>query len=102
MKAKKGTNVKAKQVPMVVTTEYRGVFFGWGVPTKEKIITLEKAQMCVYWSVDIGGVLGLASRGPSKNCRVGPAIPKITLQGVTSIMEASPEAAEAWANKPWA
>lgn len=93
--------MKSNKVPLVITTEYRGVFFGWGTPTEKKIITIEKAQMCVYWSSDIGGVLGLAKSGPSKMCRVSPAIPKITLQGVTSIMEATDSAVKAWEAQPW-
>lgn len=95
-------NQQMEKKPLVVTTEHRGVFFGWGVPTKDKTIELTKAQMCVYWSSDIGGVLGLASSGPSGKCRISPAIPKITLQAVTSVMEASKEAVKAWEQKPWA
>ena len=98
---KKSKEAKRKKVPMVVTTEHRGVFFGWGIPTKEKIIILTDAQMCVYWSAEIGGVLGLASCGPSKNCRVSPAVSKITLQGITAITEATDNAVKAWQSKPW-
>lgn len=92
---------KQKLVPLVVTTEFRGVFFGWGFPTEGTTIRLEKAQNCIFWSSDIGGVLGLANPGPSKSCRIGPPIPAITLQKVTSLMECSPEAVKAWEKKPW-
>lgn len=89
--------------PVVVTTEHRGVFFGMfnGDDPEAKVVTITDAQMCVYWSADVQGVVGLAASGPSKNCKVTPAAPKITLQGVTSIMEATDEAAQAWRNRPW-
>ena len=92
---------KSKLFPLVVTTEHRGVFFGYGTPSTSKEIRLEKARMAVYWSVDVKGVLGLASGGPTGSCRIGPAVPALTLQGVTSIMECSPEAAACWESGPW-
>lgn len=88
-------------IPLVVTTAHRGVFFGYGKPTENKIIRLEQAQMCVYWSTDVRGVVGLASKGPSKSCKIGPPAPAITLQDVTSVMEASKEAEAAWTAQPW-
>lgn len=91
-----------KAIPLVVTTEHRGVFFGYGVPTSESEIRLEKARMCVYWSADVKGVVGLAATGPSSLCKIGLAAPAITLRGVTSVMECSPEAAAAWEKGPWA
>jgi hypothetical protein len=87
--------------PLVVTTQHRGVFFGYGKPTTEKIIRLEEARMCVHWTSEIKGVVGLAAVGPNKNCRIGPAAPAITLQDVTSIMEVSPEAEAKWKLEPW-
>jgi hypothetical protein len=89
------------EVPLVVTTAHRGVFFGYGEPTTKKTIRLRQAQMCVYWSADVKSVLGLAASGPNKNCRIGPSVPAITLQQVTSIMEVSEEAEKAWQEKPW-
>jgi hypothetical protein len=80
------------QKPLLVTTEHKGVFFGYGQPTTEKIITLHDARMCVYWSADVHGVVGLAAKGPTAGCKVGPACPSITLQGVTAVMECSPTA----------
>lgn len=90
-------------VPVIVTTEHRGVFFGYltGEPSKEKI-TLERARNCLYWSSDVRGFVGLAEKGPSKDCRVGPAAPKITLFDITSVIECTPEAVERWESAPWA
>jgi hypothetical protein len=97
------TKTKTKQlVPLLVTTTHKGVFFGYGTPTTESEIRLEQAQMCIYWSADVKGVLGLASTGPTKNCKIGPVVPAITLRDVTSVVEASEEAATAWSKQPWA
>ena len=85
----------------MVTTEHRGVFFGYGTVTQDKIIRLTEARMCVAWSSDVKGVVGLAANGPTKGCRIGPAAPAITLQGVTSIMEVSETAEAQWKLQPW-
>jgi len=94
----------AKKRPVVVTTEHRGVFFGFlngaNQPT-DTVVTITDAQMCVYWSADVQGVLGLAATGPSKDCKVTPKIPKITLQAVTSVMDATDDAVTAWQARPW-
>lgn len=88
--------------PVLVTTKYRGVFFGYltGEPSAEKI-TLERARNCLYWSSDVRGFVGLAASGPSEGCRVGPAAPKMTLFDVTSVIECAPEAVARWEASPW-
>jgi len=92
----------SKKVAVVVTTAHKGVFFGYGEPSDQSTIRIEKARMCVYWSADVKGILGLAATGPSKSSKVGPAVPAITLRDVTSVMEASDEATKAWEAGPWA
>ena len=90
--------------PVIVTTEHRGVFFGY-VGDRSKApseIEIEKARMCVYWSNDVKGVLGLAATGPTKGCRVTHAVPKFTAYKVTGILDCSPEAAEKWEQGAWA
>ena len=89
---------------VMVTTEQRGVFFGYVGPkakTDGKTITLKNARMCVFWSTAMRGVLGLASMGPDKACRIGPSIPSIILQNVTSVCEVSKGAVEKWEAAPW-
>lgn len=85
----------------VVTTGKRGVFFGLVSSRKKDSLTLSDAQMCVYWSSDVRGILGLASSGPNKNCRVTKAIPKIELNEITSIMDCTKEAIENWKQCFW-
>jgi hypothetical protein len=87
---------------VVVCTEHRGVFYGQVVSdsTPEKIV-LAGARNCVYWSTDVRGVLGLASSGPTKNCKIGPAIPEMTVFKVTAILDCTPESVAAWEKSPW-
>lgn len=88
---------------VVVTTDKdrRGVFCGELVSHKGDIATLKNCRMAVYWSSDVHGVLGLAAAGPSKTCRISPAIPRIKLNGVTAIMDMTDEAKAAWEKQPW-
>lgn len=88
--------------PMIVTTKHRGVFFGYGdTESKAKTIQLNQAQMCVYWSEAMHGVMGLAAQGPDDQCRIGPVVPTLTLHDVTSIMMVTPKAEDAWKQQPW-
>lgn len=93
--------MKTQRKAIIVTTAHRGVFFGYGNPTEQKIVRLEDAQMAVYWSQDVKGILGLAADGPTNGCKIGPPVPAITLQDVTSIIEVSTKAEEAWKKQPW-
>lgn len=88
--------------PVVVTTEHRGVFFGYLQGNREEpTAELHEAQMCVYWSTAVRGVLGLAVTGPDDKCRVTPPVPSITLHKVTAVMDATDEAVKAWLARPW-
>lgn len=90
--------------PVLVTTKHRGVFFGYlkAKAAKPEAITLDRARMCVYWSTDVRGVMGLASGGPTKGCRVTHALTEsVTLYDVTMVAECSEAAAEAWEKGPW-
>ena len=86
--------------PLVVTTKYRGVFFGYGEKSDSDKIRLENARMCVRWQ-GTKGVLGLAAAGPNKNCRISPAVPAITVSDVTAVLECSQEAAAEWEKGHW-
>ena len=86
---------------VVVTTAHRGVFFGNTDQNPSDTITLKDARMCVYWSAAMRGVLGLASAGPDKDCRISNAVPELELHGVTAVMQCSPEAVERWESAPW-
>lgn len=91
---------KKKTVPVLVTTDRRGVFFGYtSNPTAEPIV-LSQCRNVVRW-VGTRGFLGLAANGPTKQSRIGPAAPKVTLKGITSVAECSRAAVEAFEAAPW-
>ena len=85
---------------VLVTTTHRGVFFGYAADTDGATINMRAARNCIYWSSDVKGFLGLASAGPSKSCKIGPAA-NIELRDITCVAECSPEAISAWENAPW-
>ena len=94
------TKKVATDRPVLVTTAHRGVFFGWASETGEKTIKLRAARLCVSWSADLRGFMGLASHGPNSNCRIGPAA-DIVVHDVTAVVEVTPEAVERWNKAPW-
>ena len=79
--------------PVLVTTEFRGVFFGYVNGEAEKLpgeITLKNVRNCIYWSTDCGGFLGLATNGPTKSCKIGTMAPELTLYKITKIKKIYP------------
>ena len=86
---------------VLVTTVHKGVFFGYSAETGGTTIKLRAARLCVYWSSDLRGFMGLASHGPNSNCKIGPAA-DIELRDITSVSEVTPEAAEKWEKAKWA
>jgi hypothetical protein len=91
---------KHKERPVVVTTAHRGVFFGYASKTDGDILLLKRARLCVYWSADLRGFMGLAATGPGPNCKIGPAA-DIELRAITSVVAVSPAAAKRWEEAPW-
>lgn len=89
--------------PVLVTTRYRGVFFGYleTDPTGPGKLDLKNARNCVYWSADCKGFLGLAANGPTESCRIGPKVDSLTLYGVTSITPVTEAAVDKWELGPW-
>ena len=95
---------KAKPVikgrPVLVTTAHRGVFFGYADKVDGETIALKAARLCLYWSADVKGFMGLASSGPNASCRIGPAA-DITLRNITAVLTVTDAAREAWEKAPW-
>ena len=89
-----------KARPVVVTTENRGVFFGYAADTSGKTIHLTRCRNCIYWPRENKGFIGLAANGPLEGARVGPAA-DIELRGITSVSECTLEAVERWESGPW-
>ena len=90
-----------KERAVLVTTVHKGVFFGYATETGGSTIKLRAARLCVYWSADLRGFMGLAASGPNGNCKIGPAA-DIELRDITSVSEVTPEAAERWERAKWA
>jgi hypothetical protein len=86
---------------VVVTTEHRGVFFGTLEQEEGNIVTLSDARNILYWGKLTRGFLGLASKGPQSDSRVGPKAPRLKVRKVTAIAECSEEAVKAWEGEPW-
>jgi hypothetical protein len=86
---------------VVVTTEHRGVFFGYAEDTTGDVIRLRAARLCVRWSADLRGFMGLAAFGPNEACRVGPPA-DIELRKVTAVLEVPAYAVKKWEAAPWA
>ena len=89
-----------KERAVLVTTAHRGVFFGYATQTDGETIKLRRARNCIYWPTANKGFLGLASDGPAKGSRVGPAA-DIELRDITCVAEVSPSAIEVWEKQPW-
>lgn len=87
-----------KNKPVIVTTEFRGVFFGYVKDDKNlpDEITITKVRNCIYWSSDLGGFLGLASNGPNSSCKIGATVDELRLFKVTSVTPVSSEAEKKW------
>lgn len=91
---------KDKERAVVVTTQHRGVFFGYATDTDGEIIKLRAARNCLYWPAENKGFMGLAAMGPVKGARIGPAV-DISLRDITSVIECTPAAVTAWEAAPW-
>ena len=94
------TKRAAKERAVMVTTAHRGVFFGYATTTDGDTIALKRARLCVYWTADLRGFMGLAAAGPSSGCRIGPPA-DIELRAVTAVVAVTPEAVERWEAAPW-
>ena len=91
---------ETKERAVVVTTSPRGVFFGYAADTSGNTIKLRAGRNCIYWGKKVEGFVGLASRGPDKESRVGPAA-DMELRDITAVLEATPDAVNAWEAQPW-
>jgi len=100
MKKKTVKKSKPGERAVLVTTEHRGVFFGYATKTDCDPIILKRSRLCVYWSSDVKGFMGLAATGPSESCRIGPAA-DIELRNITAVVKVTPDAVKKWELGPW-
>ena len=84
-----------KERAVLISTEFRGIFFGYATDTSGDTVTLRRARCAIYWATS-GGFLELADVGPNAKSKIGNLISEIELRKVTAIVEVSPAAVEAW------
>jgi hypothetical protein len=93
----------SKKIPVLITTDKRGVFMGYidEKSANDEILIADDVRMCVYWSADVKGILGLASSGPTKTCKITKAVPKARIRGITSVMDITKDAEKEWNKNHW-
>lgn len=96
MNAKTRTKTKTTSPsrPVIVCTEFRGVFFGYATDTRGDTIHLKNARMAIYWGTT-RGVMELAEVGPNYTSKIS-ARAGIEVRKVTAVFEVTAPAAEAW------
>jgi len=80
--------------PVIVCTEYRGVFFGYADDTGGDRIALTSARMAIYFGTT-RGVLELAEAGPTKTSRIS-ARADVEVRKVTAVFEVTAAAVAKW------
>ena len=80
--------------PVIVTTEHRGVFFGYATDTSGDAIYLKRARMAIYWGTT-RGLMQLAETGPTPSSKIS-ARADLDVRKVTAVFEVTPEAAAKW------
>jgi hypothetical protein len=91
---RKGILMSSGLRPVIVCTEFRGVFFGHAEDTSGDVIHLKDARMAIYWGTT-RGVMQLAASGPTSESKIS-AKADIELRKITSVFEVSPAALKAW------
>lgn len=79
---------------VLVTTQYRGVFFGYALDTSGETIELTGARCAIRFGTT-AGFMELAETGPTRRSKVG-ARADIQLRGVTSVTRVTELATAAW------
>ena len=92
--AKKPESTNGDGRPVIVCTEYRGVFFGYADNTAGDVIHLKRARMGIYWATT-RGVMELAEVGPNPRSKIS-ARADLEVRKITAVMEVAPAAAKAW------
>ena len=95
-----------KKIKVLLTTDStkRGVF-SCIVNEQDRAnenIEAEDIRMVVSWSADVKGIIGLASTGPSKHCKISPAVKKGLIKGVVGFFELTDDAYKNFEKEPWA
>jgi hypothetical protein len=103
--AKKKKENKKQFPPVVIYDQLRGIYFGYLVYHNEKLETakLVGARHCYGFPVPSAGnkgVYSLATIGPGDGAKIGPRV-TMTIHKVSKVVEATPQAVEAWEGASW-
>lgn len=85
---------KAKERPVIVCTEHRGVFYGLASDTSGQTVHLKGARMAISFGTT-RGVMELADTGPTSRSKIS-ARADIEVRKVTAVFEVTEEAAKKW------
>jgi hypothetical protein len=88
------TQTATKERPVIVTTEHRGVFFGYAQDTTGPTINLRGARMAIRFGTT-RGLMELAETGPTPNSKIS-ARADMEARKITAVFEVAPEAVEKW------
>lgn len=80
--------------PVIVTTEHRGVFFGYATDTTGVSVNLTGARMAIAFGTT-RGVMELAETGPTSRSKIS-ARADMEVRKVTAVFEVTAVACEAW------
>lgn len=80
--------------PVIVTTEHRGVFFGYATNTSGDRINLKRARMAIRFGTT-RGLMELAETGPTAQSRIS-ARADLELRKITAVFECTPDAVAKW------
>jgi hypothetical protein len=95
------TAVRAAERAVLVTTQHRGVFFGYTRDADDAaVIHLRDGRNVVYWPASNRGFMGLANMGPQAGSRIGPAA-DIAVRDVTSMALVTDAAVKLFEAAPW-
>jgi len=93
---------KQKLRPVVVTTASKGIFIGLtDAPIGAETIILQQGRNVFYYTAETKGFVGIAARGLFNGSKVGPPADRLELRNITSIVDATAEAAKTWESAKW-
>jgi len=79
---------------VIVTTEHRGVFFGYAEDTRGDVIDLVGARMAIYFGTT-KGLQQLAETGPTNASKIS-ARADVQLRKITAVFKVTDVAVKAW------
>ena len=85
---------------IIVCTQHRGVYFGESDAEDDaRTVVLTGCRCAIYWGTT-GGVLQLASTGPTETSRIGSTARRVVLHDVIAIIDCTEAAAESFRTRP--